>query len=183
MALKIYTKTGDQGQTGLFGGQIVSKSDLRVRAYGSVDELNAFTGALYDQISLDAARELLFEVQHRLFSIGAHLAAGPEMPIPTDLRESDLLLLENAIDSMDAELPPLRNFILPGGHPQVSATHICRTVARRAEREVVALHLDHPIDPLVLKYLNRLSDYFFVLGRKIGQDLGIPEHIWKKRAD
>lgn len=179
----IYTKTGDAGETGLFGGKRVLKSDLRVEAYGTVDELNAFIGWLRDAVA-DAhpAHTLLYEVQHRLFGIGAHLAADPAaFPIRADVRPADIAALEQAIDAMETELPPLKNFILPGGHITVSMCHICRTVCRRAERLVVALHAEMPVDPPVLQYLNRLSDYFFVLSRHLGYTLRAPEVVWHPR--
>lgn len=182
MSFKIYTKTGDKGETALFGGRRVPKSHLRVEAYGSVDELNAFMGLLADTIEEAAVQVLLHTVQHRLFSIGAALASDPQkQPLPPDLNEADVQVLEQAIDAMDAELPPLRNFILPGGHPAVSLCHVCRTVCRRAERQAVSLHRREPVEPLVLEYLNRLSDYFFVLSRYLGLKLGAKEVIWVKR--
>jgi cob(I)alamin adenosyltransferase len=180
--MKIYTKTGDAGQTSLFGGRRVAKDDLRVDAYGTVDELNAFVGALCDQALDDDTRQLLHAVQHRLFSLGAHLAADPEkMPMQPDLTPDDIASLEQAMDRMDAALPPLRNFILPGGHPAVSACHLCRTVCRRAERLVVSLHRTDAVSELALQYLNRLSDYFFVLGRYVAHTLGVAEVIWRVR--
>jgi cob(I)alamin adenosyltransferase len=182
MPFRIYTKTGDAGETGLFGGRRVSKSDLRVDAYGSVDEVNAFIGALRDQVEATSTREILKQIQDRLFSIGAHLASDPDQPMSPDLLPEDIQLLENEMDAMDAHLPPLRNFILPGGHPTVSACHICRTVTRRAERLVVALHHLEPVDALVLQYLNRLSDYFFILCRHLALELGVEEVIWKMRG-
>ncbi|MBP6827898.1 MAG: cob(I)yrinic acid a,c-diamide adenosyltransferase [Saprospiraceae bacterium] len=182
MAFRIYTKTGDQGETALFGGRRVLKSHLRVDAYGTVDELNSFIGWLRDSIGGEHDREILAGIQHRLFTAGAHLASDPEKHPPTpDLKGSDIELLETEIDAMEEMLPPLKNFILPGGHPVVSVCHVCRTVCRRAERLVVALHENDPVDPLVLQYLNRLSDYFFVLGRRLGQGLGVEEVIWKAR--
>lgn len=183
MPFRIYTKTGDAGQTALFGGRRVSKADLRVDAYGTVDELNAFTGALRDQLTDRQLRDMLFEIQNRLFSIGSALASDPDRPMPAlDLLEADVQFLESNMDAMDDTLPELRNFILPGGHPSVSAAHICRTVCRRAERLVVALHAAQPMDALLLQYLNRLSDFFFVLSRKIGMDLHAEEVIWIKRS-
>ncbi len=183
MPFRIYTKTGDAGETSLFGGRRVSKADLRVEAYGTVDELNAFAGALRDQLSDPHQRAVLFEIQNRLFSIGSSLASDPDRPLPpADLTEADVLFLESQMDAMDAELPELRNFILPGGHPSVSAAHICRTVCRRAERLVVALRATQPVDALLLQYLNRLSDFFFVLSRKIGLDVHANEVIWVKRS-
>lgn len=184
MAFRIYTKTGDQGQTALFGGRKVPKSHLRVDAYGTVDELNSFIGLLRDGTTDTHIRHVLFEVQHRLFTVGAHLASDPEKPLPTpDLLLDDIQLLEHEIDSMDAQLPPLRNFILPGGHTTVSNCHVCRTVCRRAERLVVALsESGEPVEAVVLQYLNRLSDYFFMLSRKLAQDLSAEEVVWNKRG-
>ncbi len=182
MAFRIYTKTGDKGDTALFGGRRVPKSHLRVDAYGTVDELNSFIGMLRDTQNDEHLRHILAEVQHRLFTLGAHLASDPAKHPPTpDLLEEDVQMLEQEIDAMDAELPPLKNFILPGGHLSVSLCHVCRTVCRRAERLVVALHRKSPVDELALQYLNRLSDYFFVLSRKIAQDVDAEEVIWNPR--
>ncbi len=181
--MKIYTKTGDAGQTGLFGGSRVSKSHIRVEAYGTVDELNAFIGLLHDSLSEEPVRELLRQIQHRLFSIGATLAADPTgPPLPPDLRPHDIALLEEAIDTMTQTLPPLRHFILPGGFPTVSLAHVCRTVCRRAERIVVALHEQEAVPEEVLQYLNRLSDYFFVLARYLGHLAGADEIKWTPRT-
>jgi cob(I)alamin adenosyltransferase len=179
---KIYTKTGDKGQTALFGGKRVSKSDLRVDAYGTVDELNAFIGFLSDNLKNIEQKELLKNIQERLFTMGANLASDPAKhpPIP-DIKLSDIEILEAEIDKMETLLPPLQNFILPGGHPAVSACHLCRTICRRAERLVVALHKKDTIDALILQYLNRLSDYFFVLSRMIGKENNVPENIWRPR--
>lgn len=183
MAFRIYTKTGDRGQTALFGGRRVPKSHLRVDAYGTVDELNSFIGLLRDAVRDEPVRAVLAQVQNRLFTLGAHLASDPAKHPPTpDLLPEDVQLLESAIDAMDAVLPPLKNFILPGGHATVSTCHVCRTVCRRAERLVVALHRKAPVDEIALQYLNRLSDYFFVLARKLGQDLGVDEVVWKTRS-
>ncbi|MCS7036251.1 MAG: cob(I)yrinic acid a,c-diamide adenosyltransferase [Saprospiraceae bacterium] len=181
--MKIYTKTGDAGQTGLFGGSRVSKSHIRVEAYGTVDELNAFIGLLHDSLSEEPVRVLLQQIQHRLFSIGAALAADPAgPPMPPDLKTSDITLLEESIDAMTQELPPLRHFILPGGFPTVSLAHVCRTVCRRAERVVVALHEQETAPEGVLQYLNRLSDYFFVLARHLGHQAGVEEIKWTPRT-
>ncbi len=182
MAFRIYTKTGDKGETTLFGGRRVLKSHLRVDAYGTVDELNSFVGWLRDSGNDGHVREILSHIQHRLFTVGAHLASDPEKHPPTpDLLPADIELLEHEIDVMDKNLPVLKNFILPGGHPAVSVCHVCRTICRRAERLVVALHETDPVDPLVLQYLNRLSDYFFMLARQLAHDLGAEEVIWKQR--
>ncbi|MFN0037627.1 MAG: cob(I)yrinic acid a,c-diamide adenosyltransferase [Saprospiraceae bacterium] len=182
MAFRIYTKTGDKGETALFGGRRVPKSHLRVDAYGSVDELNSFTGWLRDSVENQRIREVLAQIQHRLFTVGAHLASDPAKhpPVP-DLLSSDIELLEKEMDAMDAALPPLKNFILPGGHPAVSVCHVCRTVCRRAERLAVALHASEPVEDIVLQYLNRLSDYFFMLARQLAHDLGAEEVIWNPR--
>jgi cob(I)alamin adenosyltransferase len=182
MAFKIYTKTGDQGQTGLFGGQRRPKSDLRIEAYGTLDEANAFIGMLRDCISADFLKEELLETQNQLFSIGSLLATPPDKPAPVPAPQaSDIELLEAAIDRMEEYLEQLRSFILPGGHPIVSYAHIARTVVRRAERAVVELHLAEPVDPAILQYLNRLSDYLFVLARALADDLDIAEIPWTPR--
>lgn len=183
MAFRIYTKTGDEGNTALFGGRRVAKSDLRVDAYGTVDELNSFVGWLRDSTEDQHIRAILTQVQHRLFTVGASLASDPEKQPPTpDIVPEDISLLEQEMDTMDAVLPPLKHFILPGGHNAVSVCHVCRTVCRRAERLVVALHQTEPVDALVLQYLNRLSDYFFMLARTLSHELGAEEIIWNPRT-
>lgn len=179
--MKIYTKTGDQGTTALFGGKRVSKSDLRIESYGTVDELNSWLGVLRDQEVNKSRNEILVTIQNRLFVIGSVLAVEPgntKVKVPS-LKESDIQLLENEIDKMDAALPPMRFFILPGGHASVSFCHVARTVCRRAERYVVSLSQQESVDAFVIKYLNRLSDYLFVLARNMGSDLGIEETPWK----
>ncbi len=183
MAFRIYTKTGDKGETALFGGRRVPKSDLRVDAYGTVDELNSFIGLLRDSIQEPHVRDLLALTQHRLFTLGAHLASDPAKHPPTpDLLPEDIELLEKEMDTMDGHLPALKHFILPGGHTSVSYCHVCRTVCRRAERLSVALlQSGEPVDELALQYLNRLSDYFFILARYLGHLLGAEEVIWKPR--
>jgi cob(I)alamin adenosyltransferase len=185
MSQKIYTKTGDGGKTSLIGGTKVPKSHIRINAYGTVDELNAYIGLLRDLLTDKHGRELLREIQDRLFTIGSALACDPQketlMKIP-DLHESDILLLEHEIDAMNSKLPEMKFFILPGGHVTASTAHICRTVCRRAERLVVELDAGEPLgQPLIIKYLNRLSDYLFVLARWIGQLLGAEEIPWKAR--
>jgi cob(I)alamin adenosyltransferase len=184
MAIRIYTKTGDKGSTSLIGGTKVPKSHLRIEAYGAVDELNSFIGLLGDHLP-PSFPTLLREIQDRLFTIGSSLACDPEkepkMRLP-DLRAGDILVLESAIDNMETELPTMKSFLLPGGHPAVSTAHVARCVCRRAERDVVRLHDEQAfVDPLVLQYLNRLSDYLFVLARFIGHRLGVPEIPWKPR--
>lgn len=183
MAFRIYTKTGDQGDTALFGGKRVPKNDLRVDAYGTVDELNSFLGLLRDAVENQHVRSVLANTQHRLFTLGAHLASDPAKHPPTpDLLPEDIILLETEMDTMDAQLPELKNFILPGGHSTVSLCHVCRTVCRRAERLSVALaHSGEPVEPIALQYLNRLSDYFFMLARFLAQELGAEEVIWRSR--
>lgn len=177
--MKIYTKTGDDGTTGLFGGKRVSKDDLRIEAYGTVDELNSFVGSLADH---DKDNELLTSIQHRLFTIGSSLAADPDKQLITpDILPADIESLESAMDTMNEGLPELRHFVLPGGHPAVSAAHICRTVCRRAERRCISLNKESPLDLLLVQYLNRLSDYFFVLSRHLAQSHGADEVKWYSR--
>ncbi len=179
MAFKIYTKKGDAGETGLFGGKRLPKDHIRIVSYGTIDELNAHIGHLRDYLTSAPLKEQLLRIQKTLFDVGSHLAATPAMTgkLPV-VDESDVTVLEQAIDQMDAELEPMTAFILPGGHPVVSLAHIARTVCRRAERDVVALHHLEPVDLIHLRYLNRLSDYLFVLGRKIALDFGIEELKW-----
>jgi cob(I)alamin adenosyltransferase len=177
--MKIYTKTGDDGTTGLFGGKRVSKDDLRIEAYGTVDELNSFVGGLADH---DGDNELLTSVQHRLFTIGSSLAADPDKQLITpDILPADIEALEAAMDQMNEGLPELRHFVLPGGHPAVSAAHVCRTVCRRAERRCISLNRESPLDLLIVQYLNRLSDYFFVLSRHLAHSHGADEVKWYSR--
>lgn len=185
MAFKIYTKTGDKGKTSLIGGTKVSKSHLRIESYGTTDELNSFIGLVIDHLSDVDSSKMLREIQDRLFTIGSSLACDPEketgMKIP-DLKEADIELLETEIDRMDASLPPMKHFILPGGHVAVSTIHIARCVCRRAERNcVLMLEQEHFVDPLVIKYLNRLSDYLFMLARYSGHLLKVAEIPWKPR--
>lgn len=181
--MKIYTKTGDQGITSLLGGVRVPKSDLRIDAYGSIDELNSYIGLLRDQEVNHKRAIVLKEIQDRLFTIGADLATvpGKENVKKPDLFAKDVEFLETEIDAMDTELPVLTAFILPGGHPSVSFCHVARTVCRRAERVVVELASEEQVSELVIRYLNRLSDYLFVLGRKMCQELHVEELTWKPR--
>ncbi len=183
MAFKIYTKTGDQGETGLFGGKRLPKSHLRIEAYGTVDELNANIGVVSDSLQgMAEAKSLLREIQNRLFTIGANLASDPDKKMQTpDITEQDISILETAMDEMDKTLPPLKNFVLPGGHLSVSFCHQARCVCRRAERRVVALASEEAVAPILIRYLNRLSDYLFVLSRKIALDLGVQEITWSSR--
>lgn len=190
MSLKIYTKTGDKGKTSLIGGTKVFKSDLRIEAYGTVDELNSFAGLCLDYLKQHNISNVLAEIQDRLFTIGSALACDPEketksdshrMKIP-DLHEEDVQLLEKEIDKMNETLPPMKSFILPGGHVAVSALHVARCVCRRAERCCVRLLKKEKEAPeLIIKYLNRLSDYLFVLARFTGHKLNVQEIPWKPR--
>ncbi|RYY20301.1 MAG: cob(I)yrinic acid a,c-diamide adenosyltransferase [Cytophagaceae bacterium] len=182
--MKIYTKTGDQGLTSLIGGARVPKSSLRIDCYGTVDELNSYLGLLRDQEINAPRRPLLKEIQDRLFTIGSHLATDPGQDAPKrlpDLHATDVALLETEMDQMDKTLTPLREFILPGGHPAVSFAHVARCVCRRAERLAVQLREDSPVEDLVVMYLNRLSDYLFVLSRAMAHELGVEEVTWKPR--
>ena len=181
--MKIYTKTGDQGMTSLFGGKRVSKADIRIDSYGTVDELNSWIGLLRDQEVNKTRKEILVTIQDRLFTIGSMLATEPgntKVKIPL-LAEDDIVMLEKEIDEMDSKLPPMRSFVLPGGHPSVSFTHIARTVCRRTERLVIALNEHEPVGETIVKYLNRLSDYLFVLARMVTAELNADETPWKPR--
>jgi len=185
MSMKIYTKTGDLGKTSLIGGTKVLKSDRRINAYGTVDELNSYIGVVSDHCNDDHTKSILKEIQDRLFTIGSELACDPQketkMQLP-DLHESDIELLEKQMDEMDAQLPIMKNFILPGGMPAVSFTHVARSVCRRAERCCVDLkEHEGSVDPLIIKYLNRLSDYLFMLSRYTAMKNNAPEIIWKAR--
>jgi cob(I)alamin adenosyltransferase len=181
--MKIYTKTGDKGQTSLLGGTRVSKSDQRIHAYGTIDELNSYIGLLRDQEVNHKRKEILIEIQDRLFTIGSSLAADPEKSNikKPDLKGSDVSLLENAIDEMEKELPELKSFILPGGHPSVSFCHIARCVCRRAERYTIGLQESSPVEDLIIIFLNRLSDYLFVLSRAMAKEVNAEEVKWKPR--
>lgn len=182
--MKIYTKTGDKGTTALVGGRRVSKGDTKIESYGTVDELNSWIGLVRDQPINESRRDLLKEIQDRLFTIGADLASEPEQvrkkAVPS-LEEEDITLLENEMDKMDTSLTPLRAFVLPGGNQSVSFAHLARTVCRRAERLVIRLSEEEEVNPLLVKYLNRLSDYLFVLSRKMTQESGSEEITWKPR--
>lgn len=182
--MKIYTKTGDKGYTSLIGGTRVPKHHLRIESYGTVDELNSYIGLIRDQDITAHDKQLLKEVQDRLFTIGSSLASDPEkskMIIP-DLHEADIELLEKEMDAMNENLPELRHFILPGGNNAISFCHIARCVCRRAERLSVHLSEESQVDIKVNIYLNRLSDYLFVLARKIGNDHKVPENQWIPRV-
>ena len=188
--MKVYTKTGDQGTTALFGGTRVPKDHIRIESYGTVDELNSYIGLIRDQEMNAHYKDILIEIQDRLFTVGAILATPPEKEVMKNgalrlqnlgIIESDIELLENEIDAMEDSLPQMTHFVLPGGHTTVSYCHITRCVCRRAER--LAVHLSHnePVAEIVIKYLNRLSDYLFVLARKLSSDLQADEVKWIPR--
>lgn len=186
MAMKIYTKTGDKGTTSLIGGTKVPKNDLRIETYGTVDELNSWIGLIGDGFVDASVKADLKEIQDRLFTIGASLATDADkevkMRIP-DLHEGDIELLEQRIDAMTAVLEPMKFFILPGGHPLVSQLHIARCVCRRTERLAVGMDVEGLfIENMVIRYLNRLSDYLFTLARYAGKELGVSEIPWKPRV-
>lgn len=181
--MKIYTKTGDKGTTSLMGGTRVSKAHLRIESYGTVDELNSYIGLLRD-LDPGTASDLLYNIQCRLFSMGASLAAETEKAkqIKPDLTEADITIMEEAIDEMNTALKPMRSFILPGGHPHVSHCHIARCVCRRAERNVIRLADEEEVEEIVIKYLNRLSDYLFVLSRYWSLIFKVDEIPWRSKA-
>jgi len=183
--MKIYTKTGDKGTTSLLGGTRVLKFHPRIEAYGTIDELNSHIGLIRDQDIDNHSKEVLLEVQDRLFTLESLVAKDPEIEIkfslPT-LSNEDILYLEGEIDRMNEDLPELKNFILPGGHTVVSYTHIARCVCRRAERTTLRLAQNQPVDELIIMYLNRLSDFLFVLARKFAKDFNVPETPWKARV-
>lgn len=191
MAFKIYTKTGDKGETSLIGGTRVPKHHIRIEAYGTVDELNSYIGLVRDLITDKHNQfQLLIEIQDRLFTMGSILAVDPEKNLPTgkagkmklpELLNSDVERLEKAIDEMDKNLPEMKHFVLPGGHPTISHLHIARCVCRRAERNVLHLNENTPVNDLTYKYLNRLSDYLFTLSRQLAVDYKASEIAWLPR--
>jgi cob(I)alamin adenosyltransferase len=182
--MKIYTKTGDKGKTSLLGGTRVPKNNLRIETYGTVDELNSYLGLVSDLDSDAERKNFIRDIQSRLFTIGSSLAAETERAkdFKPDLEENDVLMLENAIDKMNEVLPSMTNFIIPGGHQLVSTTHIARTVCRRAERLVIRLSETEEVEKEIIIYLNRLSDYLFVLSRKQAFDLKVEEIPWKPKG-
>jgi cob(I)alamin adenosyltransferase len=188
--MKVYTKTGDGGTTALFGGTRVPKDHARIESYGTVDELNSYIGLIRDQEINNHYKDILIEIQDRLFTIGAILATPPEKEVMKNgelrlkklgITETDIELLENEIDAMEEKLPPMTHFVLPGGHQTVSYCHIARCVCRRAERLSVHLSHNEPVAEIAIKYLNRLSDYLFVLARKLSLDLSADEVKWIPR--
>jgi cob(I)alamin adenosyltransferase len=185
--MKVYTKTGDKGTTALFGGTRVPKHHIRIESYGTVDELNSHIGLIRDQEINPVYKRTLEKIQDKLFTVGAILATPPDKAILKNgkerlnipkISEIDIELLENEIDGMEAQLEPMTHFVLPGGHTRVSYCHIARCVCRRAERLSVHLNELEPTDEMVLTYLNRLSDYLFVLARKLSKDLEADEVKW-----
>jgi len=182
--MKIYTKTGDKGTTALYGGKRVSKANLRIDAYGTVDELNSYIGLLRDLTTTKYDSEFLLIIQNKLFSLGSNLASNPEKEKPKtipDILDADIEVLEKEIDVINEILDPLQYFILPGGHTTISHCHIARCVCRRAERITVALSGIEPVDDKLIIYLNRLSDYLFTYGRKLAKFLSIEEIEWKAK--
>ena len=179
--MKIYTKKGDKGETSLLGGKRVSKSNIRIESYGTVDELNSWLGLIRDQKIDSDTKKFLIHIQDRLFTIGSHLASDPNkkgIKIP-DIKEENIIALEKEIDKMNESLPEMKSFVLPGGNEIVSYCHIARCVCRRAERCVVNLASEEKVEDIIIKYLNRLSDYLFVLSRKFSHDLNAEEIPWK----
>jgi len=182
---KIYTRTGDKGQTSLIGGTRVPKFHPRIEAYGTIDELNSYIGLIRDQEIDRHFRDVLLEIQDRLFTAESIIALDPEARTPVklpSLAESDITFLEKEIDLMNEVLPELNSFILPGGHPIVSYCHIARCICRRAERHTIRLSQAQPVEEKVIQYLNRLSDFLFVLARRLGKDLGAIESPWNARV-
>jgi cob(I)alamin adenosyltransferase len=181
---KIYTRTGDKGQTSLIGGTRVPKFHPRIESYGTIDELNSYIGLIRDQDIDIHFRDVLLEIQDRLFTAESIIALDPgaetTIKLP-ELNDADITFLEQEIDRMNEVLPELKSFILPGGHPVVSYCHIARCVCRRAERYTIRLAQSQPVEEKVIQYLNRLSDFLFVLARRLGKDLGAAETAWKAR--
>ncbi len=180
--MKVYTKTGDKGKTSLFGGKRVYKNDLQIESYGNVDELNSWIGVLRDSSTDTEEKEFIVKIQENLFTIGSYLATDPlkkeKMKLPA-VSEQWITDLENAMDQMDENLEPMQFFVLPGGHISVSNCHVARTVCRRAERSIVALQSEDEDLDFAKRYVNRLSDYLFVLSRKLTVDFGAKEIPWK----
>ncbi len=185
--MKIYTKTGDLGKTGLFGGTRVPKHHIRIESYGTIDELNSWLGLIRDQNIATPIKNFLMTIQRNLFTLGSILATDPSKAVLKNgaerlnierITQEDIKKIEVAIDELEMELPQMTHFILPGGHTNVSYCHIARTVCRRAERMASILFENEPFDEEVLAYLNRLSDYLFVLARKLSKDIMAEEIKW-----
>lgn len=182
----VYTKTGDKGTTSLVGGTRVAKTHVRLDAYGTIDELNANLGLLLTYLDEERDRELILQIQNKLFSVGSYLATDQSsvtLNCASIIVSEDVFILENAMDAMDEVLPPLNAFILPGGARGAAVCHICRTICRRAERRILALSDTFEIDNNVLCYVNRLSDYLFVLSRKINSLENNDEIFWNKSCE
>ena len=180
--MKIYTKTGDSGQTSLFSGERISKSDLRVSAYGDVDELNSFLGMAILRTSIEGNRELLRRIQNRLFDLGADLATTARKKSAKRIDDNGIREMEAAIDIMESRLPELRTFILPGGTEAAVWLHLCRTICRRAERSVVRLQTESEINRLAVTFLNRLSDLLFIMARYENFCAGVSDVTWEKQG-
>jgi len=178
LEMKVYTKTGDDGTTSLFSGKRVPKHDIRIKAYGTIDELNSWVGAIRDHADHDLKDDLI-DIQRNLMTIGSQLANDSDTFVIEKINAADILQLEQKIDQITDELPPLKNFVIPGGHPLVSHTHLARCVCRRAERYITELKELTNVDSEIVFYINRLSDYFFTLSRKFTQDLNLPEIKWE----
>ena len=175
----VYTKTGDKGTTSLVGGTRVAKTDVRLEAYGTVDELNSFLGVLVTYLADESDRLFMQQIQNKLFVVGGYLATDQEKTaLPCQISADDVKVMEQAIDEADEQLPPLKAFVLPGGSRGASVCHVCRTVCRRAERRILALNDLYPVSPELIAYVNRLSDYLFVLSRKINIQQGKEEIFW-----
>lgn len=177
--MKIYTKTGDKGTTSLYGGERVSKDDIRIEAYGTVDELNSHLGLLMSKITSESDHSFLKEIQNILFDIGSHLATmpGKNLSLP-EIKEIYITNLEKEMDNIESKIEPLKTFILPSGSETIALSHICRTICRRAERRVIAIDQAFTHYAQHIKYLNRLSDYFFMLSRKCSKDENVDELPW-----
>lgn len=180
--MKVYTKTGDEGKTSLVGGTRVPKDHIRIECYGTVDELCSWIGLVGDQDIEEEHKSVLIEIQDRLFTIESLLASEPDndFKLP-EIQKIDVEFLEKEIDRMNSDLPSLKSFLLPGGNEIVSQCHLARTVCRRAERLVIQLSREYPVQELIIIYLNRLSDYLFMLSRKVAQEKGVEERLWKPR--
>ena len=181
--MKIYTKGGDKGSTSLVGGFRVSKTHIRIEAYGTLDELNAHLGLLIALLPIGDTTEMLEHIQHMLFTIGCNLATDLSqnaLPIEGEVTEKEVALLEKEIDKMQTELPTQTAFILPGGCKEAALAHVCRTVCRRAERRIITLNDEVAVDPLILQYINRLSDYLVVLSRRLNLNCNTTEKKWQK---
>lgn len=182
---RVYTRTGDDGKTSLVGGKRVSKTHVRLNAYGTIDELNSFVGSLICEIKDDDTLIILSFIQHKLFTVGSYLATETEIMPPKDasiIKDEDIERLEKEMDRMDSELPPLKQFVLPGGSEAAARAHICRAVCRRAERCIYSVKEEYEVDEQILKFVNRLSDYFFLLARKESNKNGT-EIFWNNSCN